>query len=183
MRLFRSLFDALARPRRQRGFQYPSKRFSFRPALEALECREVLSAVVAIAPSGLIANASPTFRWNALAGADHYEVWVDDQTTQTSAIIRNEGVFDTSWTPTAALTPGDTYRWWVRGIDPTNTFASDWSSPLDFTISFLSAPTPIGPTGSLTSAAPTFTWTAAARADHYDIWVDDLTTKQSQILR
>src|SRR2546423_1477109 len=128
MRLFRSLFDALsiARPRHERRCPCPSKRSTFRPALEALESREVLSAVTALSPSGLIANATPTFRWNTLAGADHYEVWVDDQTTQTSAALRNEAALGTSWTPPAALQPGDTYRWWVRAIDATNTFASDW---------------------------------------------------------
>src|SRR5262249_39663690 len=140
--MFRSLLAALARPKSKRRFPYARQRSTFRPAIESLECREVLSAVTAIGPVGLIGNASPTFTWNALAGADHYEVWVDDQTTQTSSVLHNENLTGTSWTTTAALTPGDTYRWWVRGIDVTNTFASDWSSPLDFSVTTLSAPTP-----------------------------------------
>src|SRR5262245_61581812 len=121
------------RPNRQH-LRRPS---AFRPAVELLEDRQLLTAVTAIAPSGVIASATPIFRWNALASADHYEVWVDDQTTNTSAVLRNEAVVGTSWTTTDALQPGDTYRWWVRGIDASNSFASDWSAPLDFKIAAL----------------------------------------------
>jgi hypothetical protein len=44
-------------------------------------------------------------------------------------------------------------------------------------------PTVTGPTSATTATPPTFTWTASAGATRYDLWVDNLTTGVSQVVR
>jgi hypothetical protein len=160
----------------------------FRPELEVLESRQLLAVValgapLAIGPSGSVSSAEPTFTWSPVVGADHYDVWVDDQTSGQSAVLRNQDVVGVSWTPTTPLATGDSYSWGVRAIDSTNTVLSLWSSVLDFSVTVLPVPTSIGPNGSLSSAEPAFTWNAVTGADHYDVWVNDTTLKQSAVLR
>src|SRR5262249_985539 len=129
-----------------------------------------------IGPGGTLSSAQATFTWSEAAGADHYDVWVGDLTTG-QTVLRNQKVVGTTWT-FPPLHRGDSYRWWVRAVNSTNTATSSWSNYLDFTIAALAAPTLIGPAGSMTTAAPTFSWNAVSGADHYDVWVDDLTTGQ-----
>jgi hypothetical protein len=140
-----------------------------------------LQTPTAASPSGAIVTARPTFAWNPVAGADHYDVWVDDTTSLQSQILRNTNVTSTSWTPTTALTPGHSYRWWVRALS-TSGGSSAWSAPLTVSI-VVGTPNPAAPTGSIQNARPTFSWSAAANADAYDVWVDDTTSGQSQVLR
>lgn len=149
---------------------------AFRPQLELLEAREVLATISSLTPSGAVTSAAPLFTWSALADADHYEIWVNDVTKSQPGLIDNQNVIGTSWTPTTPLHAGDSYRWWVRGLNATNTSASAWSIPLDFSISVLGAPTLIGPAGSLSTGAPTFSWNAVPGADHYYFWLNDMTT-------
>jgi hypothetical protein len=133
-------------------------------------------------PTGLITGAQPTFSWSAVAGADHYDVWVNDTTTGQSQVLRNQDVTATAWTPPTSLAQGDGYVWWVRAVGSGGS-VSQWSAGQSFTIAALGIPTPLGPVGLITAAQPAFTWTAVSQADHYDIWVDNLTTGQSQVLR
>jgi hypothetical protein len=139
-----------------------------------------LPAPTLIGPSGTMTGATPTFSWNAVDGADHYDIYVSDQ--DTGQVIRDRFVAGTSWTPNQALTPGASYVWWARAFAADGT-AGPWSSSLAFSVQQLSVPTPIAPAGAVTGATQTFTWSAVTGADHYDIWVDDLRTGQSQVLR
>jgi hypothetical protein len=91
---------------------------------------DLFTAPTLVGPSGSSALL-PTFTWNGAAGAAHYDIWVDDLTTGQSAVIRNQDIVGTSWTPTTHLTAGDKYRWWVRAVTSAN-MDSAWSSPLDF---------------------------------------------------
>src|SRR5262249_19593010 len=133
-----------------------------------------LAAPTLVGPAGAVTNAAPTFVWNATAGADHYEIWVDDLSTGQSAVLRKQDAGAAGWAPATPLSAGDHYRWWVRAVDSTNSNYSAWSSPLDFVVSFLAAPTLIGPTGSVSVVSPTFAWTPVPGADHYEIWINDL---------
>src|SRR5205823_4381385 len=121
--------------------------------------------------------------WSPVAGADHYEIWVNDLTTGKSQVVHDQNAPATSWAPTIPLTSGDSFRWWVRAVNSTSTATGPWSAPLSFTISALAAPSLVGPGTPITSVQPTFTWKAVAGADSYDIWVDDVTTGQSAVLR
>src|ERR1700694_5739895 len=86
------------------SFHEARRRATFRPTVEALESRQLL-AVIALAtpapisPKGAIASPEPAFTWNAVSGADHYDVWVDDQTAA-QAVLRNPGAVGSSWVPT-----------------------------------------------------------------------------------
>src|SRR5262249_27713203 len=63
-------------------------------------------APILIAPSGTIATNVPVFVWTAVAGADPYEIWVDDITTGESQILSATNLKTTSWTATTALRRG-----------------------------------------------------------------------------
>src|SRR4051812_29554910 len=86
---------------------------TFRPCLEILEDRQLLSINPAMAvptlisPSGT-APALPTFQWSPVAGATGYNVWLADETTQ--QVVANGVVNDTSTTLQSALTTGDKYE-------------------------------------------------------------------------
>ncbi|MFO0864659.1 MAG: hypothetical protein U0744_08420 [Gemmataceae bacterium] len=175
-------FSTLFQPKPVRSTQ--SRRSnSFRPRMESLEARDVMAAALGIGPLGDTVAVRPSFSWNPIAGADHYEVWVDDLTSNTSAAVRVLAVVGTSWDSNISLTVGHDYRWWVRGWNLTHTIGSDWSTQTDFTVSAMSQVTPIAPSGSTSSGSPTFSWTGIQGAAYYDIWVDNVTTGESQVVR
>src|SRR5205823_6084695 len=99
--------------------------------------------------------------------------WVDDTTSGKSPVLRNAKVIGTSWTPTTPLTPGDTYRWWVRGLTNSGV-SSSWSSATVFTLTRLPTPVLVSPTGSTLEVSPVFNWNAVTGATHYYLWVQDV---------
>jgi hypothetical protein len=126
------------------------------------------------------ASLQPTFIWSAVAGADSYDVWVNDLTTHQSQVVR-QTTTSTSLTSPASLMLGHQYKWWVRALSNAGNNSS-WSAGGTFAV-VLSSPIVGGPTGALPNAQPTFTWSLVAGANLYDVWVDDTTTGQSQVLR
>jgi hypothetical protein len=142
-----------------------------------------LTAPTGLAPTGTIAAAAgfdrPTFRWNAVAGADHYYLLVMDNNTNSQAFAA-ANIAGTSYTPTAAqaLTPGHKYTFTVYA-DSTNNKASPRTTQT-FALAALTAPTGLSPTGTIAASAgydqPTFRWNAVVGADHYYLAVTDNTT-------
>ncbi len=113
-----------------------------------------------------------------MTGATQYTVWVQDQTTG-AVVINNPNVSGTTWTSTLALTPGDSYIWYVGGSSSSRGLT--WSKGQTFTLNALAVPVPqAGPSGALAPHLgydmPTLSWNAVAGADHYDVWISDLTT-------
>jgi hypothetical protein len=142
-----------------------------------------LGAPAATGPgTGTLTTDRPTFAWNAVTGAARYDVWVDDTTTGRTQVLRDTNITQTSWTPSVALTPGHNYRWWVGAVS-TNGLATTWSSMRTFAIAPVGVPVLQDPSGTIATTTPTFRWAAATLAARYDVWVDDLTTGQSQALR
>jgi hypothetical protein len=86
-----------------------------------------------IGPHGPRAGATPSFSWNSVAGADHYEIAVDDLTSGKKAVLHDTSITATSWVAPAPLSPGHKYRWRVRALGPSGS-ASAWSAPLAFSI-------------------------------------------------
>jgi hypothetical protein len=125
-------------------------------------------APTASGPSGAIGTTLPTFTWSSVAGADHYYLYVSDQTTG-GTVVNDNNVSGTSFTPAQPLTLGDTYVWWVAAV---NSQGSGWDSALTFRI----APTASGPSGAIGTILPTFAWTSVTGADHYYLYVSDQTT-------
>ncbi len=150
-----------------------------------------LPAPIQTGPSGVIAVSAnynePTFTWNSVPAAASYDVWVNDVTTGQAQVVRqtNLSASSTSFQTTTALTPGQTYEWWVATVSANGTHF--WSAGQTFTLAPLPAPTQTGPSGIIAVSAsyeePTFTWNSVAYAASYDVWVNDVTTGQAQVVR
>jgi hypothetical protein len=121
----------------------------------------------------------PTLTWDALPGAHHYDVWINNLSTGTSEIVRDINVTTTSLTVASDLPVGK-YRAWVRGI-AANDYAASWSSSVDFNVSV--APTVTQGQNAEFDRVPVLAWNTLPGADHYDIWIDNISTGQSQIIR
>lgn len=136
-------------------------------------------------PTGTIANATPTFSWNAVANAVRYDLWVDNRMTGQSEVIRQQNLTTNSFTPAAPLPNGD-YRVWVRAFNPAGE-AGNWSNIGDFSILIVEprpvAPTLFGPAGNTFETQPTLAWQAIPNAVRYDLWVNNDTTGQTQVIR
>jgi hypothetical protein len=127
---------------------------------------------VGLGPSGTIATNVPLFAWAAVAGAGSYKLWLTDNTTGQATVISN--LVGTSWTATQPLVLGDKYTWWVGAVSGQSVA---WNSGQDFTI----APIGTGPSGTIASNVPVFTWTRVSGAASYKVWLTDQTTGQTVV--
>src|SRR5207237_10824520 len=123
-----------------------------------------------------------------------YDLWVDDLTANISPSYRNTFVTGTLGGPGSALaTDGHQYRWYIRAIDAAGRPGA-WSAATDYTYSLHGAmpanpisPTedlavpanPVAPAGDLVAEVPQFSWSPVTGADHYDLWIDDVTANVS----
>ncbi|MBI3727892.1 MAG: hypothetical protein HY254_06115, partial [Burkholderiales bacterium] len=90
------------------------------------------AAATLTSPAAFVPTLRPTFGWNAVSGASDYDLWVDDQSTGTSQVVRQTQVSGLSFSPATDLVDGHTYRAWVRAG---NVFGyGPWSSYRDTTI-------------------------------------------------
>ncbi len=131
---------------------------------------------VNFAPTGLSVTAAnlastPTFAWSSVAGAAVYDVWIDNLTTATTAVIRNISVSGTSLVLNSI--PTASYRAWVRARDLNGTNYT-WSDSFDFEVQ--RAPRVTSPFGNGQPARPQFVWTPVSGASRYEIWLANLTT-------
>ena len=146
-------------------------------------------APVITAPTPVTSDTSPRIVWNAVNGAASYDLWVNSLTTGQAQIIRRSDIsYKTPYFDAPTL-PQGSYTAWVRAANGNSEF-SQWSKPYSFTFDILPPATPkmLEPTGALgsqtiTTTNPTFKWTAAAGAVKYDLWVNNVTTGQAQIIR
>ena len=145
-----------------------------------------LSAPTPLGPSGTITAVTgfdfPTFSWTSVTGASSYSIYLYDSTAMKSigGIIAVAG---TSWTPPTALTPGDSFAWYVASVS-TNGQEVVWNTTAEnFTLAALSAPTPLGPSGTITAGtgfdSPTFSWTGVAGANSYSFYLYDSTANKA----
>jgi hypothetical protein len=146
-------------------------------------CTAVPSAATTVSPSGTITTATPTYRWNAVPCSSDYYLWVEDSTgirIQQWYTAADAGC--ASGTGTCSVTPSTTLnngaaRWWIQtcwgdaGYGP-------WSAGMDYTVNMgctavPSATTIVFPSGTITTATPTYTWNAVPCSSWYYLWVDD----------
>jgi hypothetical protein len=66
-----------------------------------------------IGPTDTTGNVMPTFSWTGVDGVTQYEIWVSDRVTGS---VQDLTVSGFTWTPTAPLLSGHSYRWWVRAL-------------------------------------------------------------------
>jgi subtilisin family serine protease len=113
-----------------------------------------------------LVGTTPTLRWNAVQGAAAYAIQIalDEDFTQPLPGYPHT-VYGTSHTP-PPLTPGGTYYWRVRSLNPFG-YPSDYS---DFRRLFVNgAPQP----GFSDSPSISVTWGAITSATSYEVWLDD----------
>ena len=135
-----------------------------------------------VSPSGS-ASATPTYTWNAVSGAEQYQLWVDDSTASgkiqtwytSSAVNCSSGTGTCSVTPTTSLASGAA-KFYIKAWASCNggTY-SEWSDAKNFTVGStcsLTKPTLISPSGSA-SSTPAYSWYAVSGAEQYLLWVDD----------
>lgn len=135
------------------------------------------------APIGEVEGTTQTFRWSSVAGIAKYDLWVNDVTTGQSQVIRNKNITDTTLTDSTTLQVGHTYNWAVRATDSAGN-SGLWSEIQYFSVAItVGTPTALSPIGTTNTTSPTFRWTAVAEASHYDLWVNNLTTGVSGVVR
>ncbi|MCA9010383.1 MAG: FG-GAP repeat protein [Planctomycetaceae bacterium] len=120
----------------------------------------------------------PLISWPAVAGASLYEVWINDLSRNASAVIRTSTP-ELSYVPTTELGIGR-FRVWVRAFAGSE-IVSDWSQGRDFSVVTSVGLTSLNPV-QLTHR-PTLTWSSLPGADHYDIWINNLSSGVAQIVR
>jgi len=92
------------------------------------------SAPTLLSPTGTTTNNRPTFFWTGGTNAVTYEILVKNITDASQPVVINvKNIAGTSYTATTTLTPGKTYRWWVRGLDASGN-GLPWSQPLDLRV-------------------------------------------------
>jgi len=116
-----------------------------------------------LSPTGTGTNATPTYSWTAVGGGViSYTIGVVPVDGGTAAF---EATYDPSvcvlgtcsGTPTTVLKAGS-YTWQVRGRNAAG--PGDWSGPRAFTVTGPPVPTPLAPSGAITTPVPTFSWRA-----------------------
>jgi hypothetical protein len=145
--------------------------FGSAPAQAALPATATL-----IGPSGTISSHTPTFSWNAAANASWYHLQISNSSS-------GQNVFDqwmqntTSYTVTNSLASGS-YSFMVQTYG--NGQYGGWSTGMSFVVQD-SAPataTLIGPSGTISSHTPTFSWNAAANASWYHLQISNSSSGQ-----
>jgi len=138
----------------------------------------VVPIPVLTAPSNLTLSLRPTFAWNPIAAAVSYDIWIRNATTQVNPY--HQGISTTaSYTPPADFQIGR-FNVWLRSRSAFG-HVSAWSPAVDINIS-----TPVtlnSTTFQQTTARPTVAWQPLPGAVKYDLWLDNRSTGQSQIVR
>jgi hypothetical protein len=131
-----------------------------------------------IAPvSGSVVNTfTPTFSWSSIPGAISYQLLLTNTTT--GVPLTPISVTGTSFTLVSALLDDDAYTWGVSAVtlNGTTPVTGPESTPVAFSVSVPAVPTLLGPTGTIASREPTFSWDAVSGATDYLLTLIDTTT-------
>lgn len=130
-------------------------------------------------------DRTPEFVWEALHGADRYELWVNNINTGQARVIHNtqiphvEGASTISYTDPTVVLRNATYRWWVRAFNEEGQ-ATAWTSAFQF---WVPAPVIQSPVGVITNTnLPTFSWTTVPEYVRFELWVNNLDTGTNRVL-
>ncbi|MGH3659835.1 MAG: hypothetical protein ACRDUA_24610, partial [Micromonosporaceae bacterium] len=133
--------------------------------------------VTTVSPTGSITTSLPSYTWNASPLATHYFLWVEDssgyairQWHTAAAAGCGAGTGTCTITPSVRLRSGPA-KWWIQAWSVAG--YGPWSTATLFTVSPPAAATLVAPTGSISTATPTYTWNAVPTATQYYLWVND----------
>jgi hypothetical protein len=141
---------------------------------KTFQSMDTSSAPTLIGPAGSVATLTPTYIWNSVPGATDYELYTSinsvGSTVSYTAAAGNCSLGGVcAITPAAPLVGGDSVYWTVRGKNNAGTCA--YSSAKTFkAMDTSSAPTLIGPTVSVATLTPTYTWNSVPGATDYEIY-------------
>ncbi len=136
----------------------------------------VVPAPTLISPLDATFDRTPTFTWSAVTGAAQYVLRV--RNANTSAVVIEQKVTTTSFTPTTAL-PDDSYNWELRSIGPLG-HQSAFSAANRLYVG--GRPVIYGPTATSGSRTPTFSWSAVQDASRYELRVDRTDLVQNRLI-
>jgi hypothetical protein len=129
-------------------------------------------------PASTTTSIGPTFVWDAVPGATGYDVWVNNNSTNVRPLIRTT-VNTASWNAGTSLGIGS-FSFWVRAIRANGEF-SPWSLKRDVRITTPVVMKPIERVVGI--PRPTISWNALPGATKYDVWISNLSTDQSPLIR
>jgi arylsulfatase A-like enzyme len=138
----------------------------------------VVPVPVLTGPASLTLLLRPTFTWNPIAGAASYDIWIRNATTlQNPYILTN--VTSASYTPPSDMEIGR-FNVYLRSRSAYG-HVSAWSQPVNININ---TPVTLNPMPlAQETARPTVSWAALPGAVKYDLWIDNRSTGQSQVVR
>src|SRR6185437_3384035 len=140
------------------------------------------AAPTLVSPSGVVTTATPTYTWNAVSGAASYFLLV--QNTAAVAVAHPytavaagcaSGTGLCSATPGEPLTGNTSYAWFVNAANGDG--AGAWSAGNMIFASAAggapAAPSPVSPSGLLSTTMPTYVWNAVPGAASYFLLVQN----------
>ena len=129
-------------------------------------------------PTAVTAVQRPTITWTNDPAAAGYDVWISNVSTRQNPFLVATSSTN-SFTPSADLGIG-VFDLWVRSFR-TDGIKGRWSAVYRIQINTpvsMTTPAAVQPT-----SRPTIKWAPLIGAVRYDVWINNLTTGQSQVVR
>ncbi|MDA1016240.1 MAG: hypothetical protein O3A00_17510, partial [Planctomycetota bacterium] len=134
---------------------------------------------------GEITDATPLFEWTEVPGAPFYELWADNRTTQTIKAAWDNRIFTEEF-PQRQVFDDHQFQWQIKATG-WNGLRGSWTPVKRFTVNIPSPAKPVisSPVdnSSTTDTTPMIDWNDVQYATLYDLWVNNRTTGESQIIR
>jgi hypothetical protein len=130
----------------------------------------VTTAPVSTQPIGRVADSTPTFNWNAVPGADRYQLVVTQGFGNNVKVINESNLTGTIFTQPTPLDLGS-YTYTIRAInDPTGSGGQVISTIAEvYEFLVVQPPTVTGPALTTFNNHPTVTWVSPASAKSFDV--------------
>ncbi|MDR3302585.1 MAG: fibronectin type III domain-containing protein [Spirochaetaceae bacterium] len=141
----------------------------FSPAASGTPSAFAVAPTTPAAPTVIIGNQQLSLIWNAVEGADVYEVWLGTSNNTASAAKRGSDMSDLSLV-IDSLSNGTSYYIWLKAKNASGASGfSPAASGIPFTMT--NPPSvPTAPTVSIGSTELMISWSAVAGASAYELW-------------
>lgn len=126
-----------------------------------------------------VQTARPVISWLPVSNASTYEVWADNTSTGEKRAASASNVTGTSWTPPSDLALGN-WTFYVRA-STSDGRRSFWSPPAVWQVR--PVPSIVGSNRTDFRSAATVQWNTMAGATSWEVWVDSVNPRVSQIVR
>lgn len=127
----------------------------------------------------IVQTARPVISWLPVSNASTYEVWADNTSTGEKRAASASNVVGTSWTPPSDLALGN-WTFYVRAMTSDGR-RSFWSLPAVWQVR--PVPSIVGSGRTEFRSAATLKWNSMVGAADWEVWVDSVNPRVSQIVR